>query len=286
MIRILKWIVSYCPHPPKKRSLNLLPLYYKNLLLSFQIKDFRSSLDGLIGFAILYGLLFAISFLELPIVGLMGHYQFILLRVCFVLVLSFVFVYLYARLRGIRFLKLGVSGAKSSIIEAFFTLLVWAALWLMIGETTKTYSLIFDMERFAATPLAFIIGFIGSLITYGYSAPKFVEGLEEKPGIIFSSIVGFLLLFAVSMDFAIYFLPVVILLVYINVKTDSALGPIMATTLLFGVFYTYFATPNWIVPTRQFIYWFMTLVSIISAVFSGIILIRFIHPRIIGGDKL
>ncbi|MEM2896549.1 MAG: hypothetical protein QXG01_03080, partial [Candidatus Bathyarchaeia archaeon] len=215
MIRLFKKILEYCPHPPEKRGFNPLLLYYKNLWLTFQIRDFKSSIDGLVALVILYGLLFAISFLQLPIVGLMEHYILIILRVASVILLALGLVYIYAKSMGIQFLKLGISRAKQSIIESLFALLVWAALWLSIREATRTYFLV-DMKRFIVLPLASLVGFMGSLVVCGYCTPKFVKGLGEMLGIFLSSIAGSLLLFAVSMDFALYLLPIIILLVYIN----------------------------------------------------------------------
>lgn len=234
---------GYCPHPPMQ-SPREHPLYYKNSWLSPGIRDFGSSLDGLVGFAILYGLLFAVSFIALPNAGLAEQYQFTLLRVCSAIFASLLFVYGYARLRGVRFLRPEFTRARWSLIESFLAVLVWGGLWLSFGVLSNSYFVKFDSTRLLAVPLSLTVGFLGGLIVYGYCAPRFQQGVGKWLGVIMGSSVGALLFFAASMDYAFSFLPLIVLLVYVGARTDSPIGPVIFTTLLFGLFYLWPIAPS------------------------------------------
>jgi len=282
MIRIFKWLEAYCPHPPRKTSTSTFPLYHRNLWPYLEIKDVKSSLDGLVALVILYGFLFAASFLKLPIASVILHYQLVLLRIILVIAASLLFTYFYVCFRKTRFLELGLTRSRYSIIESFFALSVWATLWLLIAKAAKI-NMTFDTRYFAIMPLALTVGLMSSLIVYGHLAPKFVKGLGEKFGVLLSSTVGSLLLLAASTDFAIWFLPIVVLFVCIGMRTRSILGPVIGTSLLFGAFCTSYVTSLWITPERQPMYWFMTVASIISAVLTGLFLDQFLHPRLVRG---
>ncbi len=262
---IFKRIRGYCPHPPL-RNPRLYPLVYKTSWFSLQVRDFESSLDALVGFAILYGILFLASLIALPQVGVTEEYQLALARAGSAILLSLALTHLYARFRGIRFLSSENHGVMRSVLESFFVVAVWGGLWFFLGALSNAYDMKLDSSRFAAAPLSLILGLLSSLIVYGYCAPKFQLGVGRLLGIVLASSIGALLFLVASIDYPLSFLPLIVLLVYVGLRTHSAVGPIIFTTILFGLFYVWSVAPPLMGSLQP------TFGSIAAAILSGLFL--------------
>ncbi len=272
----LKRMLGYCPHPPLEGSPEQGVFYYETHWLKTEIWDFASSLDGLVGFTILYGLLFLASLIALPVVGTAEEYQLILLRVASAISLTIALLYLYSKSRSTSFLSLGRSRLMLSLAESLIALIAWAVLLIFFGAISGSYYLGGSAPgHWSALPISLLVGLLGGLTVYGYSAPKFEKGMGTLLAIILSSTIGALLFFAVSMNYPFVFLPMSVLMVYVSLQTGSAIGPIVATSLLFAFFSLWSFSPfpvGFLQPTYG---------SIFAAILSGP-LVALIHPRLAG----
>ncbi len=111
-----------------------------------------------------------------------------------------------------------------------------------------------------------MLGGLSGLIVYGYCAPKFQDGVGKLLGVILSSSVGVLLFLVVSIDYPFSFLPIVVLLVYVGIQTESPIGPVVFTTLLFGLLYAMRVSPALMGSLQP------ALGSIAAAAFTGLFL--------------
>jgi len=243
--------------------------------LSIQVKDVKSTLDAIVAYIVLFSMLFASSFVVLPSVGLVEVYQNSLLRAAIVTALALGVVFCYARFRANEALHVGLLNAKESVLTALLGLGVWLLVWVVFGRLTGTYGFVLEPTRLLLVPLAFCVGLLDGLIVYAYSAERFVAGIGTTLGIFLSSLFGWLLFLAVSVDFAFYVLPAVLMLTYVGVKTKSPVGPTVVMGLLMAFFYIYFAVSPWMVGSRQIGYLLMTAISAVSAFVAGLVLTRF-----------
>jgi hypothetical protein len=276
MMQTAKRMLGYCPHPPLEGSPEQGVFYSQTHWLRTEVWDFASSIDGLVGFAILYGLLFLVSLIALPVVGTAAEYQLILLRVAFTIALTNGILYLYTKSRSTTLINIGRSRLTLSLTESLIAIIIWAGLLLFFGTISGSYNLVgITSGHLPALPSSLLVGLLGGLTVYGYSAPKFEKGLGTLLAIILSSTLGVLLYFAVSFDYPFIFVPITVLMVYVSLQTGSAVGPIVATTLLFGFLslWTFFQfSTGFLQPTYG---------SIIAAVISGLF-VALIHPRLAG----
>lgn len=275
MKRSIRNFLRYCPHPPLRREHEFdAGPYWVGSRLSIQVRDFQSTLDGIVAYAILFSLLFLSSFVGLPTTGLVEIYRDSLLRTGLVAALAFGVILVYAKLTAKNALQFRLVNAKESLLASLFVLLIWGAVWILFGELSKTYRLALEPSRLGLAPLALCVGLLDGLIVYGYCTERFVTGVGRTSGIFISSVFGWLLFLAVSVDFALYLLPTVLVLAYVGVRSESPLGPTVATGLLMAFFYVYFAASPWMLGSRQTGYWLMTAVSVASAFVAGLILVR------------
>jgi len=269
--------VSYCPHPPRSPEHGIDPrLYWLSSHFSIHVLDSQSTLDGMVGYAVLFSLLFLSSFANLPAAGLAEAYRDSLLRTALVSALALAVMIVYVRFGTKKALRLRFANARESLLASFLALLIWALFWTLFGELSETYRFASEPIRIRLAPLALCVGLLNGLLVYAYCAERFVTGLGRTVGILISSLFGWLLFLAVSVDFALYLFPVVLVLMYVGVRTDSPLGPTVATALLMAFFYVYYAASPWMLGTRQIGYWLMTIASVISAFVAQSILARFL----------
>ena len=219
----------------------------------------------MVAYAVLFSLLFLSSFANLPSAGLVEVYRDSLLRIGLVTALALAVVIVYVRFGTNKALRFKFAKAKESLLASFSALLIWALIWMLFGELSGTYRFASEPTRIGLVPLALCVGLLDGVLAYTYCAERFVTGLGTTVGILISSLFGWLLFLAVSVDFALYLFPVVLVLMYVGVRTESPIGPTAATSLLMAFFYAYFAVSPWILGSRQVGYWFMTIVSVASA---------------------
>jgi len=219
----------------------------------------------MLAYAVLFSLLFLSSFANLPTAGLVEVYRDSLLRTGLVTALALAVIVVYVRFGTKKALRFRFANAKESLLPSFLALLIWAFFWTLFGELSGTYRFVSEPIRIGLAPLALCVGLLNGLLVYAYCAERFITGLGRTAGILISSLFAWLLFLAVSVDFALYLFPVVLVLMYVGVRTDSPLGPTVATGLLMTFFYAYFAVSAWILGSRQVGYWFMTIVSVASA---------------------
>jgi len=230
----------------------------------------------MVAYAVLFSLLFLSSFANLPATGLVEVYRDSLLRTALVTALALAVMIVYVRFGTKKALRFRFANAKESLLASFLALLIWALLWTLFGELSGTYRFASEPIRISLAPLALCVGLLNGLLVYAYCAERFITGLGRTVGILISSLFGWLLFLAVSVDFALYLLPVVLVLMYVGVRTDSSLGPTVATALLMAFFYVYYGASPWMLGTRQIGYWLMTIASVISAFMAQSILARFL----------
>jgi len=268
-------VLEYCPHPPPGADHKLdARVYSAGNRFSIQVRDFQSTLDGIIAYAILFSVLFLSSFASLPTGGLAEAYRDSLLRTGAATSLALAAILIYANFGARNLPEFRLASVRKSLLSSLLGLLVWTAFWLVFGELTGTYHLVLESARASLAPLALCVGLVDGLVAYAYCTERLVTGVGSTVGVLLSSLFGWLLFVAVSVDFAFYLLPVVLLLVYTGVRTKSYFGPIVATSLLMAFFYVYFAVSPWVPGTRQTGYWLMTIASVVSAFLAGLILTK------------
>lgn len=198
-------------------------------------------------------------------VGLEEAYRHSLLVAGLVAALTLAMLLIYAKYVGKNPLRFPLSGAKRSLLASLSALAIWLVVWILFGELSGTYRLALEPTRVGLTPHALVVGFLDGVIVYAFCVSRFVRGVGKTAGILISSILGWLLFLAVPLDFALYLLPIVVVLAYVDVRTGSPIGPTLATGLLMAFFYVYFGASAWMLGTRQVGYWTMTAVSVASA---------------------
>jgi hypothetical protein len=245
-------------------------MYWIGNQFSIHVRDFQSTLDGIVAYAVFFSLLFLSSFASLPTAGLTELYRDSLLRTGLVTVLALTIILLYAKLGAKKVPQLRVGNAKGSLLASLFVLVIWGAVWILFGEFSGTYRLTVESTRVGLVPLALCVGVLDGLAAFAYCTEKFVSGVGRTVGILISSLFGCLLLVTASVDFALYLLPIVVVLAYVCVRSGSPLGPAVATGLLLAFFYAYFGASPWIMRSGQTGYWLMTAVSAVSALLAGL----------------
>jgi hypothetical protein len=273
--RSLRVFSEYCPHPPRSPEHGFdARVYWLSNHFSIHVRDSQSTLDGMVAYAVLFCLLFLSSFANLPTAGLVEIYRDSLLRTGLVTALALAVIIVYVRFGAKKALRFRFVNAKESLLASFLALLIWALFWTLFGELSGTYRFASEPIRIGLAPLALCVGLLNGLLVYAYCAERFVTGLGRTVGILISSLFGWLLFVAVSVDFALYLFPVVLVLMYVGVRTDSPVGPTVAMGLLMALFYAYFAVSPWILGSRQVGYWFMTIVSVASAFVAQLIIAK------------
>ncbi len=242
--------------------------------LSIKVIDFQSALDGIVAYTILFSLLFLSSFANAPTAGLLEVYRNSLLMAGLAAACALAIIYVYARSVGKSEFRFGLDNAKESVLTSLTALVIWATAWILFGEFSGTYHLALERVRLGLVPLALVVGLLDGLVVYAFCAERFVIGLGKQTGILISSFLGWLLFLAVSVDFALYLLPVVVVFAYVSVRSRSPLGPAFVTGLLMVFFYVYFAASPWILGSRQTGYWLMTAVSSVSALLAGFVVAK------------
>jgi hypothetical protein len=264
---------EYCPHPSAGTGNEFdFGIYRIGSRFSIHVRDFQSTLDGTVAYAVLFSLLFLSSLATLPTAGLAELYRDSLLRTGLVTALALAVILAYARFGAKKSAQFRFANAKVSLLTSFVAVLVWGVVWILFGEISRTYQLIPQPARLNLVPLALCVGLLDGLIMYVYCTKKFVTGIGTSIGIIISSLFGWLLFVVVSLDFALYLLPIVVVLTYVNVRSDSPIGPIVATGLLLAFAYVYSATSPWALGSRQTGYWLVTAASLASALLAGVTL--------------
>jgi hypothetical protein len=277
---------EYCPHPPaRKRDEFDLGIYQVGARFWIHVRDFQSTLDGTVACCVLFSLLFLSSLVSLPTAGMVELYRDSLLRTGLVTGLALAIILVYSRLCGKRkATRFRVENVWGSLLTAIVALLIWAVLWILFGELSGTYRMMAEPTRVNLVPLAFCVGVLDGLIVYAYCTDRFVIGLGRTTGIVISSLLGWLLFLVVSLDFALYLLPIVVLLTYVTVRSRSPIGPTVATGLLLAFFYAYFGASTWILST-QMAYLLMTVVSLVAASVAGLSLSKIPHGGIFCGKS-
>jgi hypothetical protein len=272
----MRAVSEYCPHAPRnpRHGFDARPYWVSNHF-SIHVRDFQSTLDGMVAYAVLFSLLFLSSFDNFPAAGLVEVYRGSLLRTGLVTGLALAVIIVYVRFGTKKALRFRFARAKESLLASFSALLIWTLIWTLFGELSGTYRFVSEPSRIGLVPLALCVGLLDGLLVYAYCGERFVTGLGTTVGILISSLFGWLLFLVVSVDFALYLFPVVLVLMYVGVRTDSPLGPAAATGLLMALFYAYFAVSPWILGSRQVGYWFMTIVSVASAFVAQSIIAKF-----------
>ena len=266
MNRSMRTVSEYCPHAPRNTGHGVdARLYWVSNHFSIHVRDFQSTLDGMVAYAVLFSLLFLSSFASLPAGGLLEVYRDSLLRTGLVTALALAVIIVYVRFGTKKALRFRFARARESLLASLSALLIWTLIWTLFGELSGTYRFASEPTRIGLMPLALCVGLLNGLLVYAYCAERFITGLGTTVGILISSLFGWLLFLAVSVDFALYLFPVVLVLMYVGVRTESPIGPTAATSLLMAFFYAYFAVSPWILGSRQVGYWFMTIVSVASA---------------------
>jgi hypothetical protein len=231
-------------------------------------------LDGIIVCAILFSALFLSSFVRLPAAGLAELYRESLLKIGVTTVLALLVILAYAIFGVKDTLHDRVANAKGSLLASLSVLLLWAVVWMIFGELSGMYHLVSEEKRIGLVPLALCVGMLNGLVVYAHCTRRFVSGVGPTVGILVSSLVGWVLFVAASVDFALCLFPVLVMLAYVTVKTGSPLGPIVATGLLLAFFYVYFPAPVWVLGSRQTGYWLMMTVTAAVASVAGLSLMK------------
>jgi hypothetical protein len=266
---------EYCPHPPVGTGHEFdIGIYRIGSRFSIHVRDFQSTLDGTVAYAVLFSLLFLSSLASLPTAGLAELYRDSLLRTGLVTALALAIVLVYSRLGAKKKApRFRVANAWESLLASIVAVLIWAVVWTLFGELSGTYRMMAEPTRLNLVPLAFCVGVLDGLLVYAYCTGKFVIGIGRTMGIAISSLFGWLLFVVVSLDFALYLLPIVVVLTYAAVRSGSPVGPIVVTGLLLGFFYAltfYFGGSVWMLGGPQMGFLLMTLVSVISASLAGL----------------
>lgn len=270
MKRSVGVVTGYCPHRPAREHEFSAVLYRIGEQFSIHVRDFQSTLDGIIACTVLFLLLFISSFVGLPTVGLAGFYRSSLLRTVLVTTLTLVVIFVYAGISPKETRQSRIANPKGSLVSSLLVLLIWGALWGLFGGLTRTYYLILEPMRLSLMPLSLCLGVLDGLIVYAYCADRFVTGVGKTVGILISSLLAWLLFVVASLDSALYLLPIAVVLAYVYVRTGSPLGPTVVTGLLLAFFYAYSGASPWVLGTREMGYWIMTAVSITSALVAGL----------------
>ena len=270
---------EYCPHPPAGTGHEFdIAIYGIGNRLSIHVRDFQSTLDGTIACAVLFSLLFLSLFVSLPTAGLAELYRDSLIRTGLVTTFALAIIFVYSRFGAKKAPQFRVANARESLLASIVAVLIWAVVWILFGELSNTYRIMLEPTRLNLVPLALCVGVVDGLIVYAYCTDKFVDGIGRSVGIVVASLFGWLLFVVVSLDFALYLLPIVVVLTYVAVRSGSPIGPVVATGLLLGFFYAltfYFGGSAWMlggVPRggRQTGFLLMTAVSAISASVAGL----------------
>jgi len=268
--RTVRPATEYCPHRPNREHEFNAGLYRIGAQFSIHVRDFQSTLDGVIACTLLFLLLFVSSLAGLPIAGLAAFYQSSLLRTVLVTALTLVVMLVYARIVRKKTLRFRLANPKESLAASLLVLLIWGVVWGLFGELSKTYHLAIEPTRLNLAPLSLCLGVLDGLIVYAYCAERFVTGIGSTIGILISSLLAWLLFVVASLDSALYLLPIAVVLAYVNARTASALGPTVVMGLLLAFFYVYSGAPPWVLMTREAGYWIMTAVSFVSAFVAGL----------------
>jgi hypothetical protein len=265
-------VTGYCPHRPAREDEFTVGLYRIGEQFSIHVRDFQSTLDGIVACTVLFLLLFISSFADLPTVGLEGFYRSSLLRTVLATALTLAVIFFYTRISPKKTLQSRTANRKGSLVASLLVLLIWGGLWGLFGGLTRTYYLTQEPMRLNLTPLSLCLGVLDGLIVYAYCADKFVTGVGRTMGMLISSLLAWLLFVVASLDSALYLLPIVVALAYVYVRTGSALGPTVVVGLLLAFFYVYSGASPWLLGTRETGYWIMTTVSAASAFVAALIL--------------
>jgi len=264
--RLMRHFSDYCPHAPRSKS-DLFDAEIYSLVGRFSIRilDFQSTLDGIVAYAILFSLLFLSTLAGAPVVGLMEVYRHSLLVAGLVAALTLAVIFVYAKYLGGNPLSFPLANAKGSLLASSSALVIWLIIWVLFGELSGSYRLTIEPTRTGLVPLALIVGLLDGVVVFAFCTNRFVRGVGKTTGILISSILGWLLFLVVSLDFALYLLPIVVVLAYVNASTESPIGPTVAIGILMAFFYVYFGASTWMLGSRQVSYWLMTAVSVASA---------------------
>jgi len=264
--RPIRHFSDYCPHAPRSKS-NLFDVEIYSLVgrLSIRILDFQSTLDGIVAYATLFSLLFFSTLAGTPVVGLTESYRHSLLVAATVAALTLAIIFVYSKYVSSNHLRFQLANAKRSLLASFSALAIWSIAWVLFGELSGSYRLNLEPTRAGLVSLAFIVGLLDGVVVFAFCTNRFVRGIGKTPGILISSVLGWLFFLAVSLDFALYLLPIVVVLGYVDASTESPIGPTITIGLLMAFFYVYFGVSAWFLGTKQAGYWLMTAVSVASA---------------------
>lgn len=266
---------EYCPHTPETGKHRLDAAVYWPCSRSFiRVRNLQSAVDGIAAYAVLFSTLFISSLAGLPTDGLAEVYRTAVLRIGLATGLALGIIVLYLKLRTKKFLEFRIAKGRESLLASAVVLAVWVSAWALFGEISGTYRIAFEPTRGRLIPFAFCVGLLDGAIVYGYCTERLVTGLGRAVGILVSSVFGGLAFIALSVDFALYLAPIIIVLACVDVRTGSPLGPTVATGLLMAFFYAWFGMSPWILGSRVTGYWVMTFVSTVAAFFAGLALTR------------
>jgi hypothetical protein len=262
----MRHLSDYCPHAPRNKS-DLFDAEIYSLVGRFSIRilDFQSTLDGIVAYAILFSLLFLSTLAGTPVVGLTEAYRHSLLVAGTVAALTLAIIFVYSKYLSRNHLSFQLANAKRSLLASFSALAIWSIAWVLFGELSGSYRLNLEPTRAGLVSLAFIVGLLDGVVVFAFCTNRFVRGVGRTAGILISSVLGWLLFLAVSLDFALYLLPIVVVLAYVDARTESPIGPTITIGLLMAFFYVYFGVSAWFLGTKQAGYWLMTAVSVASA---------------------
>jgi len=195
------------------------------------------------------------------------------MRIGLVTAFALAIILVYSRFGSKRASLFRVANARASLLASVVAVLIWAVVWILFGELSRTYLIMPEPTRLNLFPLALCIGLVDGVIMYAYCTDRFVAGIGRTMGIVVSSLFGWLLFVVVSLDFALYLLPIVVVLTYVAVRSESPVGPIVVTGLLLGFFYAltfHFVGSVWIGGGPQMGFLLMTVVSVVSASVAGL----------------
>jgi hypothetical protein len=284
--RCVRTASEYCPHPPARtREEFYIGIYRISSRFSIHIRDFQSTLDGTVAYAVLFSLLFLSLFVNLPTAGLAELYKDSLLRTGLVTALALAIILVYSRFGAKKAPQFRVANAWKSLLASIVAVMIWALVWILFGELSRTYRMIPEPTRLNLVPLALCVGVLDGIIVYAYCTDRLVIGIGRTVGIVISSLFGWLLFVVVSLDFALYLLPIVVVLTYVAVRSGSPIGPTVAMGLLLAFFYAYFGASTWMLGGMQTGYLLMTAVSLVSASVAGLSLSKIPRGGISHGES-
>jgi len=268
-------VSEYCPHTPDVGEHRLDAAAYWLCSRSFvHVRNLQSAVDGIVAYAVLFSMLFISSLAGLTTDGLAEVYRSSVLKIGLATGLALGIIVLYLKLRTKKFPEFRIANGRESLLASMVVLVVWASAWVLFGAISGTYRIAFEPTRGGLTPLTFCVGLLDGAIVYGYCTERLVTGLGRAAGVLVSSVFGWLAFIALSVDFALYLAPIVIVLACVDVRTGSPLGPTVATGLLMAFFYAWFGMSPWILGSRVTGYWLMTIISAVTASLAGLTLTK------------